>query len=52
MLTQIAAESMGLPIAQVRALMGDTDFPPTAGSGGSFGAETSGSAVFRACEAL
>ena len=51
-LTQIAAESMGVPTAQVSVLMGDTDFPPTAGSGGSFGAETSGSAVFRACESL
>ena len=51
-LTQIAAESTGLPIDRVRVLMGDTDFPPTAGSGGSFGAETSGSAVFRACENL
>ncbi len=51
-LTQIAAESMGLPIARVRVLMGDTDFPPTSGSGGSFGAESSGSAVFRACESL
>ena len=51
-LTQIAAESTGLPISQVRVLMGDTSFPPTAGSGGSFGAETSGSAVFRACENL
>ncbi len=51
-LTQIAAESTGLPVDKVRVLMGDTAFPPTAGSGGSFGAETSGSAVFRACEAL
>ncbi|NPD67436.1 xanthine dehydrogenase family protein molybdopterin-binding subunit [Lichenicola cladoniae] len=51
-LTQIAAESMGLPVGQVTVLMGDTNFPPTAGSGGSFGAETSGSAVFRACENL
>ncbi len=51
-LTQIAAESMGLPTGQVRVQMGDTDLPATAGSGGSFGAETSGSAVFRACEAL
>ncbi|WP_419729889.1 xanthine dehydrogenase family protein molybdopterin-binding subunit [Lichenicola sp.] len=51
-LTQIAAESMGVDPSQVTVLMGDTDFPPTAGSGGSFGAETSGSAVFRACESL
>jgi xanthine dehydrogenase YagR molybdenum-binding subunit len=32
--------------------MGDTRFPPTAGSGGSFGSGTSGAAVLAACRNL
>ncbi|MFM9902732.1 MAG: molybdopterin cofactor-binding domain-containing protein [Polaromonas sp.] len=51
-LTQIAAEMLGLPATQVRMEMGDSDFPETAGSGGSFGAASSGSALFDACTQL
>lgn len=51
-LTQIAAEMLGLQPGQVRMELGDSDFPATAGSGGSFGAATAGSALFEACEAL
>jgi xanthine dehydrogenase YagR molybdenum-binding subunit len=51
-LTQIAAEMLGLPPERVRIELGDSDFPPTAGSGGSFGAATSGSALYDACEKL
>jgi xanthine dehydrogenase YagR molybdenum-binding subunit len=51
-LTQIAAEMLGLKPEQVRMELGDSDFPETAGSGGSFGAATAGSALFEACEAL
>ncbi|MBC7547987.1 MAG: xanthine dehydrogenase family protein molybdopterin-binding subunit, partial [Polaromonas sp.] len=51
-LTQIAAEMLGLPTTQVRMEMGDSDFPETAGSGGSFGAASSGSALFDACTQL
>lgn len=51
-LTQIAAEAMGLPIDQVTAEIGDTDLPPAPGSGGSWGAGSSGSGVFYACMAL
>ena len=51
-LTQIAAETMALPVDRVTVLLGDTRFPPTAGSGGSFGAGTSGAAVLAACEKL
>ena len=50
--TQIAAEMLGLPLEQVRIEIGDSDFPPTRGSGGSFGAATAGSALFDACEHL
>ena len=43
---------LGLPTTQVRMEMGDSDFPETAGSGGSFGAASSGSALFDACTQL
>jgi xanthine dehydrogenase YagR molybdenum-binding subunit len=48
-LSQIAADLLGLPIDQVRVELGDTDFPPAPGSGGSFGANSAGSAVYDAC---
>jgi xanthine dehydrogenase YagR molybdenum-binding subunit len=51
-LAQIAAEMLGLPVEQVRVELGDTDFPQAAGSGGSWGAGSSGSALFEACSAL
>jgi xanthine dehydrogenase YagR molybdenum-binding subunit len=51
-LAQITAEMLGLPIDQVRIELGDTDFPQAAGSGGSWGAGSSGSALFVACNAL
>ncbi len=51
-LGQIAAELLGLPIERVRVRLGDTDFPPAAGSGGSWGAASSGSSVYLACAEL
>ena len=51
-LTQIAAEAMGLPVERVTVRLGDTRFPPTDGSGGSYGAATSGAAVLAACRKL
>jgi xanthine dehydrogenase YagR molybdenum-binding subunit len=51
-LTQIAAEVMEMPVERVTVLLGDTNYPPTDGSGGSFGAATSGSAVRAACQKL
>lgn len=50
--TQIAAEMMGLPMDRVRVLLGDSDFPATPGSGGSFGAASAGSGLFDACTNL
>jgi xanthine dehydrogenase YagR molybdenum-binding subunit len=41
-----------LPVDRVTVRLGDTRFPPTAGSGGSFGAATSGAAVLAACRKL
>ncbi|RYZ01353.1 MAG: xanthine dehydrogenase family protein molybdopterin-binding subunit [Comamonadaceae bacterium] len=51
-LTQIAAEMLGLPVAAVRMELGDSDFPETPGSGGSWGAASAGSALFDACTNL
>ena len=51
-LTQIAAEAMEMPVERVTVLLGDTNYPPTDGSGGSFGAATSGAAVLAACQKL
>lgn len=51
-LTQIAAESLGLPISSVKVELGDSRFPRTAGSGGSWGAASAGSALYNACNVL
>src|ERR1700682_5836623 len=51
-LAQIAAEMLALPMERVRVELGDTNFPQAAGSGGSWGAGSSGSALFEACNAL
>ena len=51
-LTQIAGEMLGLPPERVRVELGDTDFPFAAGSGGSFGAASAGSALYVACDNL
>jgi xanthine dehydrogenase YagR molybdenum-binding subunit len=48
-LTQIAAEMMGLPIERVRMDLGDSDLPKTPGSGGSWGAASAGSGLYDAC---
>jgi xanthine dehydrogenase YagR molybdenum-binding subunit len=51
-LAQIAAEMLGLTVERVHVELGDTDFPQASGSGGSYGAGSSGSALFEACNAL
>jgi len=51
-LTQIAAETLDIPVERVRVELGDSQFPTAAGSGGSWGAGSSGMAVKLACEAL
>jgi xanthine dehydrogenase YagR molybdenum-binding subunit len=51
-LGQVAAEMMGLPLDKVRVKLGDTAFPKAAGSGGSWGANSAGTGVYYACEAL
>lgn len=49
---QVVADLLGLPMDHVEVKLGDTDLPPAAGSGGSWGAASSGSAIYLACEAL
>ena len=52
-LAQIAAEMLGLPIGtRPGRTRRHRAFPQAAGSGGSFGAGSSGSALFEACNAL
>ncbi len=51
-LGQIAGEMLGAPIDRVTVTLGDSALPPGGGSGGSFGAASTGSAVLRACEAI
>jgi len=51
-LTQVAADALGLPLDRVRVELGSSDFPAGWGSGGSWGAPNSSVAVHRACVAL
>jgi xanthine dehydrogenase YagR molybdenum-binding subunit len=51
-LAQIASEILGIPVDRIAVALGDTDAPPAAGSGGSWGAGSAGSAVYLACEML
>ncbi|THD34544.1 MAG: xanthine dehydrogenase family protein molybdopterin-binding subunit [Sphingomonas sp.] len=51
-LAQVAGEMLGLPADRIDVRLGDTDYPASAGSGGSFGAGSSGSAVALACEEI
>jgi xanthine dehydrogenase YagR molybdenum-binding subunit len=50
--TQVAADALGLPPTLVQVEIGRSDLPPSAGSGGSWGAANISSAVHLACEAL
>ncbi len=51
-LTQIAADALGVDPSQVRMEIGDSDFGQAALAGGSMGTASWGSAVVKACEAL
>ena len=51
-LTQIVGEMLGLPRESVTVTIGDSDLPKSSGSGGSFGAQSCGSAVFLACKGI
>jgi xanthine dehydrogenase YagR molybdenum-binding subunit len=51
-LTQIAADALGVDPALVRMEIGDSDFGQAALAGGSMGTASWGSAVVKACDAL
>lgn len=51
-LTQIAAEALGLPLDSVTAKIGDSDLPASPVEGGSWTAASAGTAVSNACFAL
>ena len=51
-MTQIAADALGLAPEQVRFELGDSRMPPSPVSGGSMTAASTGSAVFEACTKL
>ncbi|QYE36618.1 xanthine dehydrogenase family protein molybdopterin-binding subunit [Polymorphobacter sp. PAMC 29334] len=51
-IAQTAAEMMGLPLDKVVVMLGDSDFPASAGSGGQWGANNSTSGVYAACTKL
>jgi xanthine dehydrogenase YagR molybdenum-binding subunit len=48
-MTQIAADALGLPMDKVTFELGDTKLPPSPGSGGSCTASSTGSVVKQAC---
>ena len=50
--TQITADLLGVPMEKIRMELGDTNYPNSCGSGGSFGAASAGSGVYDACMAL
>jgi len=52
MMTQIAAETLGVPIHNVVAKLGDSSLPPAPVEGGSWTAASLGSAVLAACHGV
>ncbi len=51
-LAQIASEVLGISLDRITMQLGDTNDPPAAGSGGSWGAASAGSAVYLAAESI
>ena len=51
-LAQTAAEVMGVPLEKVVVLLGDSDFPASAGSGGQWGGNSASAGVYAACMKL
>ena len=49
-LAQTVGDMLGLPVEAIDVVIGDTDLPPSAGSGGSFGAGSACAAAALACE--
>ncbi|MEJ7663882.1 MAG: xanthine dehydrogenase family protein molybdopterin-binding subunit [Hymenobacter sp.] len=51
-MTQVAAQTLGLPVAQVKFNLGDTEYPAAPVQGGSWTAASVGSAVQAVCQEL
>jgi xanthine dehydrogenase YagR molybdenum-binding subunit len=51
-MTQVAADTLGVPVSKVTFRLGDTKYPETPVSGGSQTAATAGTAVYQAISAL
>lgn len=51
-LAQIAADTFNTSVENVTVDLGDSHSPASSGSGGSFGASSTGSAVLKACKAI
>jgi xanthine dehydrogenase YagR molybdenum-binding subunit len=51
-LSQVAAEMLGVPLERVNTRLGDSEFPETYGSGGQQGAASSTAGVYAACVKL
>ncbi|HVZ54218.1 MAG TPA: xanthine dehydrogenase family protein molybdopterin-binding subunit [Pseudolabrys sp.] len=49
---QMAAERLGVPIARVKVLLGDSELPPAPVAGGSNTTASACSAVMKACDAI
>src|SRR5918994_4294031 len=51
-MTQVAAETLGLPVERVRFSLGRSDYPPAPSHGGSWTMASVGSAIRAACIAV
>lgn len=51
-LAQTAADGLGLPVAKIQIIIGDSNLPPAAGSVGSVGAASYANAVNDACQKI
>ena len=51
-MTQVAADTLGLPPDSITAKLGDSDLPTAPVEGGSWGAASTGAAVQLACQAI
>jgi xanthine dehydrogenase YagR molybdenum-binding subunit len=51
-IAQTAAEMLGVPLDRVDVRLGDSSFPPSAGSGGQWGGNSSTAGVYAACVKL
>ena len=51
-MTQVAADTLGLPPESITAKLGDSDLPTAPVEGGSWGAASTGAAVQLACQAI